>query len=179
MTQNPTIGQRGDQPSYGSATAQPGARSNGAVATDSSTVTSASPTFVTQTRAERVVAETPMEPGSPAGRSVTATRTTTFSGDPAYRGVQTVWVLLGITELIIALRVLFHALAATDTGFVSLMYGLGGALTAPFRGVADYTSGTTVVEVGSLIGMVVYVLAAYLVVKLVRVALAPHRSRAS
>jgi hypothetical protein len=59
------------------------------------------------------------------------------------------------------------------------VYGLGGALVAPFRGIANYTSGTTVIEVGSLIAMVVFFLAALLVVKVVRIAVAPHRSNMS
>jgi hypothetical protein len=147
-------------------------------ASTTSTVTSASPTFVTETRAERAVVNTPAGSGSPAG-SAEVTRTTMFSGDPAFRGVQTVWILLGITELVIGLHVLFRALAATDTGFVSFIYGFGGALAAPFRGIANWTSGTNVLEIGSVVGMVVYVLAAYLVIKLVRIAAAPRRPTAA
>jgi hypothetical protein len=150
---------------------------NDDTATRTSTVTNASPEFVTETRTERMAVATPAGPGSPAG-SAMVDRTTMFSGDPAYRGVQMVWVLLGITELIIGLRVLFRALNATDTGFVSFIHGFGGALAAPFRGIANWTSGTTVVEVGSIIAMGVYVLAAFLVIKLVRIATAPHRSAA-
>jgi hypothetical protein len=180
MTQNQLVAdERRNQPLSAPGEAPPTTPSNGGVATDTSTVVSESPTFVTQTRAERVVADVPAGPGQPLGSSVMTTRTTMFSGDPAFRGTQVVWALLGLTELIIGLRVLFRLLAATDTGFVSIMYGLGGALAAPFRGVANYTTGTTVIEVGSLIAMLVYVLAAFLVVKVVRIAVAPKRSSAS
>jgi len=175
MTENPTFAaERPDQRVAGAEPALPTAPSNGDTAARTSTVVSESPTFVTQTRAERMVVGTPAGAGSPADSAVVS-RTTMFSGDPAYRAVQMVWVLLGVTELVIALRVMFRALASSNTGFVSFIYGLGGALVAPFRGIANWTSGTTVVEVGSIIAMVVYLLAAYLVIKLVRIAAAPHR----
>jgi hypothetical protein len=165
MTQNPTY----------AGSAPPTEASNGDSATRSSTVTNASPEFVTETRTERTAVATPAAQGQPAG-TVQVDRTTMFAGDPAYRGVQMVWVLLGITELFIGLRVMFRALNSTDTGFVSFVYGLGGAFAAPFRGIANWTSGTTVIEVGSLIAMAVYVLAAFLVIKVVRIATSPHRS---
>jgi hypothetical protein len=119
MTQNPlAVDKRGDQLTSTPTSGPPLAPSNGGVITDTSTMINESPTFVTQTRAERVVAEAPAGPGLPASTRAMTTRTTMFSGDPAYRGVQAVLVLLGLTELVVALRVVFRALAATDTGIV-------------------------------------------------------------
>lgn len=110
-----------------------------------------------------------------SGRPVMARRRTVVSGDPAFRVVQTVWFLLGLVEAIMGLRVIFRAAAANDTGFVSFIDGLSAPLVAPFRGiVADYVNRANVVEIGTLIGMLVYALAAYLVVKLVRIATAPR-----
>lgn len=110
-----------------------------------------------------------------AGRPVMARRRTVVSGDPSFRIVQTVWFVLGLVEAIIGLRVVFRAAAANDTGFVSFIYGLSAPLVAPFRGItADYVSRANVVEIGSLIGMLVYLIAAYLVVKLVRITTAPR-----
>ena len=158
---------------------------------------SQSPPLHTETRQERVstsqagtpgVAETPAdrtptgESGIPADQtgSAVVTRTDMYAGSPAYRGIQFVWFLLGLTELVIGLRVLFRALAAADTGFVSFMNGLGGALAAPFRGIANYTTGSgNVIEIGSLIAMVVYLLAAFLVFNLVRIATAPRTPAAA
>lgn len=138
--------------------------------------------FVSETREERVStnpASAPAADESAAARSPSAsaavTRTSVYAGGPAYRGIQLVWFLLGLTELIIGLRVLFRALGAADTGFISFINGLGGALTAPFRGIANYTTGSgNVIEIGSLIAMVVYLLAAFLVFKLVHIATAPR-----
>lgn len=110
-----------------------------------------------------------------SGRPVMARRRTMVAGDPSYRVVQTVWFLLGLVEAIIGLRVIFRAAAANDTGFVSFIYGLSAPLVAPFRGItADYASRGNVVEIGSLIAMLVYLIAAYLVVKLVRILTAPR-----
>ncbi|MGI0131149.1 MAG: hypothetical protein ACREEC_13540, partial [Thermoplasmata archaeon] len=111
-----------------------------------------------------------------AGRPVVARRHTVVSGDPAFRFVQLVWFLLGVTEGFIGLRVIFRAVAAHQVGFVSFIYGVSDALIAPFRGISpDYVRGTTVVEIGSLIAMAIYLLAGYLVVKLVRILTAPRR----
>jgi uncharacterized protein YggT (Ycf19 family) len=110
-----------------------------------------------------------------SGRPVMARRRTVVSGDPSFRVVQTVWFVLGLVEAIVGLRVVFRAAAANDTGFVSFIYGLSAPLVAPFRGItADYVSRANVVEIGSLIGMLVYLIAAYLVVKLVRITTAPR-----
>jgi uncharacterized protein YggT (Ycf19 family) len=109
------------------------------------------------------------------GRPVMARRRTMVAGDPSFRVVQTVWFLLGLVEAIIGLRVILRAAAANDTGFVSLVNGLSGPLVAPFRGItADYVNRGNVVEIGSLIAMLVYLIAASLVVKLVRIATAPR-----
>jgi hypothetical protein len=110
-----------------------------------------------------------------SGRPVMARRRTMVAGDPSYRVVQTVWFLLGLVEAIIGLRVVFRAAAANDVGFVSFIYGLSAPLVAPFRGItSDYASRGNVVEIGSLIAMLVYLIAAYLVVKLVRILTAPR-----
>lgn len=153
---------------------------------------SQNPPFVSETREERVSTREAGGPGvAPTGderasdgesgmprstaASAVVTRTSIYDGGPAYRGIQFVWFLLGLTELIIGLRVLFRALGATDTGFVSFINGLGGALAAPFRGIASYTANSgNVIEIGSLIAMAVYLLAAFLVFKLVRIATAPR-----
>ena len=110
-----------------------------------------------------------------AGRPVMARHRSVISGDPAFRVVQTVWFLLGVVEAIVGLRVIFRAAAAVETGFVSFIYALSAPLVAPFRGItADWVNKANVVEIGSLIAMLVYLIAGYLVVKLVRIVTAPR-----
>lgn len=109
------------------------------------------------------------------GQPVMARRHTVVSGDPSFRFVQLVWFLLGITEGIVGLRVIFRGLAAHQVGFVSFIYGISDPLVAPFRGItADYVRGIRVLEIGSLIAMAIYLLAAYLVVKLIRILTSPR-----
>lgn len=115
-----------------------------------------------------------LDEASLAGRPVVARRRTGVAGDPAFRVVQLVWFLLGLVDGIIGLRVIFRAVAAHQVGFVSFIDALSAPLVAPFRGItADYVHRGTVVEVGSLIAMAIYLLAAHLVVKLVRIVSAP------
>jgi uncharacterized protein YggT (Ycf19 family) len=109
------------------------------------------------------------------GRPVLVRRHTAVALDPAFRVVQLVWFLLGIVEAIIALRVILAALPANHVGFVSFINAVSDPLVAPFRGItADYVRGNHVVEIGALIAMLIYLFAAYLVVKLVRIATAPR-----
>jgi len=109
------------------------------------------------------------------GRPVMERRRTVIGGDPAFRMVQTVWFLLGVVEGFVGLRVLLHAAAAHEVGFVSFVNAVSGPLVAPFEGITpDYVHRANVVEIGSLIAMLVYFVAGYLAVKLVRIATAPR-----
>jgi hypothetical protein len=115
------------------------------------------------------------EEAAVAGRPTAQRRRTYIVSDPDFRMVQTVWWLLAVVEAIIGLRVVFRALAAVDTGFVSVIYAVSDPLVAPFRGiVTDYARRGNVIEVGSLIAMGVYLLAAVLVVRLLRIVVAPR-----
>lgn len=110
-----------------------------------------------------------------AGRPVMERRRTVVGGEPAFRLVQTVWFLLGLVESFVGLRVILHAAAAHDVGFVSFVNAVSGPLVAPFEGItADYVHRANVVEIGSLIAMLVYLVAGYLAVKLVRIATTPR-----
>src|SRR5438309_10522515 len=110
-----------------------------------------------------------------AGRPVMERRRTVVGGDPSFRMLQTVWFFLGLVEAFVGLRVILRAAAAHDVGFLSFINAVSGPLVAPFEGITpDYVHRANVVEIGSLIAMLVYFLAGYLVVKLVRIATAPR-----
>jgi uncharacterized protein YggT (Ycf19 family) len=110
------------------------------------------------------------------GRPVLARRRTVVAADPAFRVVQLVWFLLALVEGIMGLRVVFRAAAANaEVGFVAFINAISAPLVAPFRGITpDYVTRHSVVEISTLIGMLVYLIAAYLVVKLVRITTAPR-----
>ena len=79
------------------------------------------------------------------------------------------------------IRVLLKALAANPVaGFVRFMYDVSAPLVAPFRGIVrDVTMGNGgLLEVWSVIAMVVYLLAAYLVARFVRIVTTPRPATA-
>jgi hypothetical protein len=109
-----------------------------------------------------------------AGRTI---RRRTVLAEPGYRAVQMIWLLLTVAEAFVALRVIFRAVRANpDAGFVRLVDFVGGMLTAPFRPIVADTrlSGGGVLEIGSLIAMAVFLVAALLLVRLVRILTAPR-----
>jgi hypothetical protein len=86
-----------------------------------------------------------------------------------------VWFLLGIVEVLLALRFAFKVLGANPTNsLVNLVYSVTGLLTAPFDnifGVAQNTDGATkfVFEPSIVVAAVVYALAAWGIVKLITI----------
>jgi hypothetical protein len=89
----------------------------------------------------------------------------------AVRVERLIWFLLTVSESVIALRVLFRALASREEGFVRFVYAVSVPLVAPFRPiVADQSvgrEGRRILEVSSLIAMLLLFLGAYLLVTLI------------
>lgn len=84
------------------------------------------------------------------------------------RIVQIIYLLFGIVEALIAIRVVLRALGANpQAGFAQLVYGLSAPLVAPFAGLfgnPQYSG--SVLEIHSIVALVVYALLAWLVAKL-------------
>ena len=91
----------------------------------------------------------------------------------AGRLVRLIWFLLTVAESIIALRVLFRAIASQEAGFVRLVYAISVPLVVPFRPIVPDQSlgrdGRRVVEICSLIAMLLLFLGAYLLVTLISI----------
>ena len=88
----------------------------------------------------------------------------------AYRRISAViWTITGFIEILIGLRILFKLLAANaGNGFVNFVYNLSGVFVDPFQGmVKDVTSGSSILEINSLIAMLLFALLAWGVMKLV------------
>lgn len=87
---------------------------------------------------------------------------------PLYRGVQVVWYILGVLEILLAFRFVLKLLAANgDAGFTSFIYGITQPFLAPF--VAVFRSPrveSSVFEWTTLLAMVVYWLVAWWVTRL-------------
>jgi len=89
------------------------------------------------------------------------------------------YFILGVLEVILALRLLFRLLGANqDNGFISFLYGLSHVFVGAFNGIFnDQAIGTThVFETSTVIAMLVYALIAWGIVSLGKVVFAPVTS---
>jgi hypothetical protein len=94
-----------------------------------------------------------------------------------FKATQIIWLLLGLLEASIALRVVFKLIAVNAANpFAKFLYGVTNLFVAPFKSlVGNPTSGGNVLEITSIIAMLVYLLIAWGIVRIVYVLLyRPH-----
>jgi uncharacterized protein YggT (Ycf19 family) len=95
---------------------------------------------------------------------------TTYSNDtrPLYRGVQVVWYILGLLEVLLAFRFILRLTSANPTaGFTDFIYSVTAPLIAPFAAVFPATAVEgSVFEWSTLLAMLVYWLIAWAIIKL-------------
>ncbi len=132
-------------------------------------------------------------PTSPEASTVVTTptpvtvvdQTATATTDPyaarvrtASRVVQLIYLVFGVIEALIAIRIVLHALGANpDAGFAQLIYGLTAPLVAPFAGLfGNPQANGNVLELQSIVALVVYALVAWLLAKLAWLMLGDTRS---
>jgi len=91
------------------------------------------------------------------------------SVSPTYRASQILYLLLGIIETLIIIRVVLKLLAANSgVDFVRFAYWVSAPLMAPFQGIFPTpVSHNSVLELSSLVAMVVYALVAWGIVRIV------------
>ncbi len=95
------------------------------------------------------------------------------------RTAQIIYFLMGVVELLLALRFLFRVLNADATsGFVNFICNLSGAFVAPFNGIFNdqVLNRGNVVEASTLIAMLVYAILTYGLIQLLYVLFSPGRS---
>ena len=87
---------------------------------------------------------------------------------PIYRGTQVVWYLLGLIEVLLALRFVLKLLAANPrAGFTDFIYDFSGFFAAPFLAVfPNARVEGSVFEWTTLLAMIVYWLIAIAIAKL-------------
>ncbi len=87
----------------------------------------------------------------------------------AIRINQIVWLVCGILEGLIAIRVLLRLIAANPRNeFAAFLYGLTSLFLAPFFGLTgEPAADGMVLEVSSLIGMLVYFLFFWVITRIV------------
>lgn len=99
----------------------------------------------------------------------------------AYRAINVVWLVVGVVVAILAFDFFFRLAAANNVGFASFIYGVGGALAAPFDnifGISTAVGTRSVIRWSDLLAMVVYALVGALLVKVVRISAAPRSGQA-
>jgi len=91
-----------------------------------------------------------------------------------------VYFILGILEILFALRLVFKLLGAShSSAFVSLIYSLSGFFQTPFdyifrTAIANGIETRSVLEPATIIAMIVYALIAYGIIKLIKIVATPN-----
>ena len=85
------------------------------------------------------------------------------------------YFILGVLEVILALRLIFRLLGANeDNGFITFLYSLSHVFVGPFNGIFnDQALGRSVFEISTVVAMLVYALIAWGIVSLGRLLFAP------
>jgi len=83
----------------------------------------------------------------------------------SFKATQLVWLLFGVLEALIALRIGLKLIGANpESPIVALIYGLTFLFLFPFEGlVASPTVGGMVLEISSMFAMLIYALIAWVV----------------
>jgi len=86
-----------------------------------------------------------------------------------FKATQLIWLLLGILEAAIALRVVFKLIAVNAANpFAALLYNVTDLFVAPFASlIGAPAAGGMVLEISSIIAMIVYFLIAWALERIV------------
>ena len=108
----------------------------------------------------------------------TVTRTSSTVAPPGLRLRNLVWLAAAVVNAILALDFLFKIAGSADVGFVSFIWSIASPLSAPFRGVLASTVSTGHYAYWpDIAGIVVYSIAAWIVVGLIGIMAAPRPTR--
>ena len=90
----------------------------------------------------------------------------------AFRATQVIWLLLGLLEAMIALRVVFKLIGVNAANsFATLLYNVTDFFIAPFASLTGAPAiGGMVLEIPSILAMIVYLLVAWGLERIVNVA---------
>ena len=87
----------------------------------------------------------------------------------SFKATQLIWLLLGILEALIALRIGLKLIGANpDSLIVAMIYGFTSLFLFPFTGlISSPTVGNMVLELSSMFAMLIYALIAWAVERIV------------
>jgi uncharacterized membrane protein len=88
-----------------------------------------------------------------------------------FKATQLIWLMIGLLETILALRVIFKLIAVNAANpFAALLYKVTDIFVAPFASLTGaFTFGGMVLEISSIIAMIVYLLIAWALERIVYV----------
>src|SRR6266567_3878205 len=88
---------------------------------------------------------------------------------PARRTVELIYLLFGIIDGLLFIRLLLKVMAANpDVPFTSFIYGITNFFLVPFKGLlAAWASGRSILEPTVIIAIAVYALIAYVLARIV------------
>jgi hypothetical protein len=101
------------------------------------------------------------------GAAVRQSSTLSWSGRPLANRI--VALAAGIVFLFLGFDFIFHAAGAANVGFGAFIYGIGGALAAPFAGIfrTTLTAPGTFIVWADILAFAVYAIAAAIVLKVI------------
>lgn len=125
------------------------------------------------------------ESNNPAADQVSQTATTTqvpteteTKDAQSDRGNDWVWYVVGIIDLLLLLRIIFHLFGARSAGFSDFLYTITGPFVAPFRGIfASPSVEGSYFDTASLVAIVIYALIGWLIVGLINLITRPTDSK--
>jgi len=129
---------------------------------------------VVQEPSGRVVTSAEYAPVAPAPAAAAVDEVHATAYDPfasrrraAYKMVQGLWLLFGIVEGVLAIRFVLRLLGANEAaGFARFIYSASGPFVAPFNNLfGNPGSNGSVLELNTIVAILVYMLVAWLVVK--------------
>jgi hypothetical protein len=120
----------------------------------------------------------PVTPGTPVTPVTTSTsRTAVYREGGAYnsRAIQIIWWVVGLIDILIAIRFLLKVFGANPAPFVRFMYDLTWPLVAPFHGIFNTDQvGRSVFEPESIVAALIYALIGWGVVSMIRILSRPR-----
>lgn len=119
---------------------------------------------------ETEVRETNLQDGNTTVQKQTVARSSQVSS--AVIAQRIVWFIIGLINILIALRFIFLLLGANrSAGFTDFIYSLSAPFVAPFTGIfGEPVYGESVFEISSLLAILIYTLIGWGIAKLITLA---------
>ncbi|HVC22780.1 MAG TPA: hypothetical protein VNH82_05065 [Candidatus Dormibacteraeota bacterium] len=127
------------------------------------------------------VADASGNAGAPPIPDTPTPATSSTAAGRGFRLGELIWLCLAVVDLFLALDFGLRAIAAGDSSFVQVVINVGNWLAGPFVGVLSHRTTPAVAHTtfwAALVAIVIYTLAAWLLIRLLRVLASPGAGHA-